>query len=145
MVQRSDDNGDLRRVAERDIRAQGSFNDARMEALMGRLLQTGVLLAASVVLGGGLLYVSTHASARTNYRTFAAEPIALRHPAALLKGIAHGDPLAIVAFGILLLVATPICRVISGVIAFAMERDRLYAAVSMVVLAVLLFGILRGT
>jgi len=123
----------------------GAFNDARMESIMGRLLQVGVLLAATVVLVGGVMYLFAHAGAAANYRVFAARPVALRHPAALLNGIARGDASAIIELGILLLVATPICRVIFAVIAFALERDRLYVAISLTVLAVLLFGMLRGS
>jgi uncharacterized membrane protein len=52
--------------------------------------------------------------------------------------------LAVIDLGILLLVATPICRVMFAVIAFVLEKDRLYIAVSAIVLAVLLFGMLRG-
>ena len=122
----------------------GAFNDARMEAIMGRLLQVGVLLAATVVLVGGVMYLFAHAGAPANYRVFAATPVALRHPTTLLQGIARGDASAIIELGILLLVATPICRVIFAVIAFALERDRLYVAISLTVLAVLLLGMLRG-
>jgi uncharacterized membrane protein len=121
-----------------------SMDDARMEVIMGRLLQIGVLLAASVVLAGGVMYVAAHAGESVSYRVFNAKPIVLRHPAALLTGVAHGDAFSIVVVGLLLLVATPICRVIFAVIAFAMERDRLYVAISLTVLAVLLFGMLRA-
>jgi uncharacterized membrane protein len=122
----------------------GEFDDARMEVIMGRLLQVGVLLAAAVVLGGSVLYASAHAGELANYRVFTAHPLELRHPAALLHGIARGDASAVLGLGILLLVATPICRVIFAVVAFAIERDRLYIAVSVTVLAVLLFGMLRS-
>lgn len=125
--------------------ASAPFDDARMEAIMGRLLQVGVLLAATVVLAGGLIFVSTHAGGRSDYRVFVAHPFELRHPSALLAGIARGDPPAIVQLGILLLIATPVCRVIFAVVAFAIERDRLYVAVSLTVLAVLLFGLLRAS
>jgi uncharacterized membrane protein len=131
--------------AERDSRPpEESFNDKQMEIIMGRLLQVGVLLAAAVVLAGGILYLSTRAHERSNYRVFVAQPVRLRHPAAMLHGIARGDASAVIDLGILLLVATPICRVIFAVIAFALEKDRLYIAVSAIVLAVLLFGMLRG-
>jgi uncharacterized membrane protein len=130
--------------AETPGKSAAAFDDARMEEMMGRLLQSGVLLAACVVLVGGVLYLVAHAGGQANYRVFRARPIELRHPAAWLRGIARGDASAIVELGILLLVATPICRVIFGVIAFAVERDRLYVAVSLTVLAVLLFGMLRG-
>ncbi len=132
-------------TAERDLHTLAkSFDDRLMEVVMGRLLQVGVLLAATVVLAGGILYLVTHAGAQSNYRVFAAQPLRLRHPAAMLRGIAHGDPLAVIQLGILLLVATPICRVIFAAIAFALEKDRLYIVVSAIVLAVLLIGMLRG-
>lgn len=111
---------------------------------MGRLLQAGVLLAATVVFAGGVLYLFAHAGERSNYRLFVAHPVGLRHPKALLKGIAAGDASAIIQLGILLLVATPICRVIFAVIAFVREGDRLYVAVSLTVLGVLLFGMFHG-
>jgi len=111
---------------------------------MGRLLQVGVLLAATVVLAGGAVYMVRHAGERANYRVFTAAPVEVRHPAAMLRGIAHGDAAAIIELGILLLVATPICRVIFAVIGFAVERDRLYVAISLTVLAVLLFGMFRA-
>jgi uncharacterized membrane protein len=128
-----------------DAAGQGSaFDDARMELIMGRLLQVGVLVAAAVVLVGGVMYVSARAGATANYRVFTAHPLMLRHPAALLRGIAHGDAPAILQLGILLLIATPICRVGFAVAAFWMERDRLFVAISLTVLGVLLFGMLRG-
>jgi uncharacterized membrane protein len=120
------------------------FDDARMEMIMGRLLQVGVLLSATVVLAGGVMYMIGHAGERSNYRAFTAAPIQLRHPAAMLRGIARGDAVAFIELGILLLVATPICRVIFAVIGFALERDRLYVAISLAVLAVLLFGMFRA-
>lgn len=118
--------------------------DARMELVMGRLLQGGVLLAAVVVLAGGIAYLFAHAGERTNYGVYVARPLGLRHPWALLKGIASGDASSIIQLGILLLVATPIGRVIFAVIAFVREGDRLYTVVSLTVLAVLLFGMFRG-
>jgi uncharacterized membrane protein len=122
---------------------EGGFDDARMELIMGRLLQVGVLVAATVVLAGGVMYLFAHAGELSDYRVFRARPVGLRHPKALLHGIAAGDASAIILCGLLLLVATPICRVIFAVVAFILERDRLYIAVSLIVLAVLLFGMLR--
>jgi len=125
--------------------AEGGMDDARMEIVMGRLLQAGVLLAATVMLAGGAMYLVTRSGQSANYRTFAARPLELRHPSAMLRGIARGDSAAILQLGVLLLVATPICRVIFAVGAFALERDRLYVAISLTVLAVLLFGMLRSS
>jgi uncharacterized membrane protein len=46
--------------------------------------------------------------------------------------------------GILLLIATPVCRVLFAIVAFVLEGDRLYVVVSLLVLAVLLFGMFHG-
>jgi uncharacterized membrane protein len=120
-------------------------HDQRMEVLMGRLLQIGVLLASAVVLLGGVLYLHQHAGTPANYRTFASEPATLRHPAQLFALVAKGDGTAIIQLGVLLLIATPIARVVFAVVGFAVERDRLYVAVSLAVLAVLMIGLFHSS
>jgi uncharacterized membrane protein len=119
------------------------FDDRRMEMIMGRLLQAGVLLASTVVLIGGALYLKAHASTPANYRTFTSEAAGLRYPARLLSLLKTGDPAAIVQLGILLLIATPVARVVFAVVGFAIERDRLYVVISLIVLAVLTFSLLH--
>jgi len=123
----------------------GGFNDSRMEAMMGRLLQIGVLFASAVVFIGGVLYVHAHSHIPVNYRTFTSEPANLRHPSHLFGLVATGDGAAIIQLGILLLIATPIARVIFAVIGFAIERDRLYVLISLIVLAVLMVGLLHSS
>jgi len=119
------------------------FDDRRMEAMMGRLLQAGVLLASTLVLVGGVLYLKMHADTAVNYRTFTDEATSLRYPDRLIGLLKQGDPAAIVQLGILLLIATPVARVAFAVIGFAIERDRLYIVVSLIVLVVLIFGLLH--
>jgi uncharacterized membrane protein len=120
------------------------FDDSRMETIMGRLLQAGVLLASAVVLIGGTLYLKANAHHPVNYRNFASEPSNLREPVQLLHLLAQGNAAAIIQLGVLLLIATPIARVIFAVAGFALERDRLYILVSLIVLAVLIFGLLHA-
>ena len=43
----------------------------------------------------------------------------------------------IIQMGLLLLIATPVARVVFSVFAFAVQRDSLYVAVTLVVLVVL--------
>jgi uncharacterized membrane protein len=131
-------------TAEQASTRSRSFDDQRMEAIMGRLLQFGVLLAATIVLAGGAMYAIEHAGGRSDYRTFRPHPLNVLHLGELFQGIATAKGSAVIQLGILLLVATPICRVIFAVFEFAWERDRLYIAVSLIVLAVLLYGMLRG-
>jgi uncharacterized membrane protein len=113
-----------------------------METMMGRLLQAGVLLASAVVLTGGFLYLRTHLGSVANYRVFAGEPAGLRSARGLLRLLMTGDPAAVIQVGILLLIATPVARVVFAVVGFALERDRFYVAVSLTVLAVLMASLL---
>jgi uncharacterized membrane protein len=117
------------------------FDDRRMETMMGGLLQAGVLFASAVVLVGAILYLREYGGRPVNYRTFSGEAANLRNPISLLRLLAAGDAAAIVQLGVLLLIATPVARVVFAVIAFAIERDRLYVGISLVVLAVLMFGL----
>jgi uncharacterized membrane protein len=52
------------------------------------------------------------------------------------------EPLAIAQTGLLTLLATPVARVATSVVAFALERDRLYAAITLAVLLILLTSII---
>jgi len=117
------------------------FDDSRMETIMGRLLQVGVFAASVVVLTGGVLYVRAHSGVAVDYRTFVSEPAGLRSVSGLFRLLRAGDPVAVIQVGVLLLIATPIARVVFAVVAFALERDRLYVAVSLAVLAVLMISL----
>ena len=102
-----------------------------------------MLLASAIVLIGGVLYLHANAGHPANFRTFLGEPADLRHPLQMMPLLAHGNPAAVIQAGLLLLIATPVARVVFAVIGFAIERDRLYVAVSLIVLAVLMFSILH--
>jgi uncharacterized membrane protein len=120
------------------------FDDRRMELIMGRLLQFGVMLASLVMLVGGLLYVKVHHATTPDYRVFKSEPEPLRHAGGVMKGIEAAEPAAIIQLAVLLLIATPVARVVFALIAFLIERDRLYVGISAAVLAVLLYGFFRS-
>ncbi len=51
------------------------------------------------------------------------------------------EPRSVIQLGLLLLIATPIARVAFSVVAFAVQRDRVYVGLSAVVLAVLLWSL----
>jgi uncharacterized membrane protein len=121
------------------------LDDARMERAMGVLLRFGVVLASTAVLAGMAFYLQDYAMHKAvDYRYFKAYTFGLRHDE-LLAGSARGNAAAVIQAGILLLIATPVARVVFAVVAFALERDRLYTAISLAVLAVLVFSLFHGT
>lgn len=112
-----------------------------LERAMGRMLQIGVLVAALVVLVGGVLYLAQEGGARPDYAHFQAAPTGMVTIARIVKGTTRLDPRSVIELGMLLLIATPICRVLFGVVGFAVLRDKLYTMVSVVVLAILIFSL----
>jgi uncharacterized membrane protein len=124
---------------------ESSFDDRRMELMMGRLLQVGVVLASAVILVGVVLYLRSRHAAVADYRVFVSEPDALREPGRLFGEIGHGGAAALIQLGVLLLIATPVARVVFAVIAFLVERDWLYVSISMIVLGVLVFSLIHSS
>ena len=122
-----------------------------MEVAMGMLLRIGVIAAAVLVAIGGML-VLRHPNARMpNYTVFhpleknaasASGIVPFHSISGVLEHLSSGD--GIIALGLLVLVATPIARVIFAIIGFARERDWLYTVVSLIVLAVLAFSLVHG-
>jgi uncharacterized membrane protein len=77
-----------------------------------------------------------------DFSVFRGDSSDLRSVSDVLRGVAARDPRAIVQFGIILLIATPVARVALTLVAFLLQQDRLYAALTTLVLAVLLYGLL---
>jgi uncharacterized membrane protein len=119
----------------------GSWNDLRIEVIIGVLLRTGVILAAAVVLCGGAIYLVRHGYDAVNFGTFHSEPEALRSVTGIIHGALHLSGRAIIQLGLLILIATPVARVAFSAVAFAIERDYLYVWITLFVLAVLLYSL----
>ncbi len=117
-------------------------DERHIEEIMGNLLRVGVLLSATVVLIGGILYLMRYGAMRPNYRIFRGELEELRSIPAILRFALRGHRRGIIQFGLLLLILTPIARVAFSVYAFARERDYLYIGATLLVLAVLLYSLL---
>ena len=122
-----------------------AWDDYRIEIIVGHLLRTGVILAASVVLIGAMLYLWRHGHEVPNYSAFHGEPESLKSPVEIFRGVMHLSARAIIQLGLLLLIATPVARVIFSAIAFAIERDGMYVVITLIVLAVLLFSLFGST
>jgi uncharacterized membrane protein len=77
------------------------------------------------------------------FRKTVAPPVSYHsiRPELLFGRIGHLDPLAIMELGILLLLFTPLARIVVAVITFALERDMKYVLISLGVLAVVLLSI----
>jgi uncharacterized membrane protein len=120
------------------------MDDRRLETNIGNLLRAGVLLSAATVFTGGVLYLSRHHADQVSYRQFVAGGAIVQSFRGVLQSAAHLNSQGLIQFGLLLLIATPVARVALAVIGFALERDRLYAVVSLIVLVILVLSLMRA-
>ena len=120
------------------------ITDRQVEQSIGILLRAGVLLAAAVVLIGGVLYLAEAKNHIADYHSFHSEPKELRSPRIVVHNAFSGNPAAIIELGLLLLILTPVARVVFSVLAFAREHDYMYVVMTLIVLGVLLYSLIAG-
>ena len=120
------------------------MNDRRLENILGRLLQTGVLLAATIVAAGAVGDLVRHPSSRVDYRVFTPGSADLRTLSGIARSAVHLHSEGLIQLGLLLLIATPVARVAMALVGFALERDRLYTMVSLIVLLILAFSLIHA-
>jgi uncharacterized membrane protein len=118
--------------------------DQRMDQIMAILLRSGVSLAASLVFIGGIVYLSRHDLPSINYRVFQGEPQELRTVGGILREAAKFHGRGLIQLGLLVLIATPVARVLFSVLAFVYEKDWTYVAITMIVLALLGYSLFGG-
>jgi uncharacterized membrane protein len=117
------------------------LSDTTVDLIVGQLLRGGVILASAVVLVGGVLYLIQEGGQAPETRVFHGEPPQLRSPSGIVQDALRGDGPCVIQLGLLLLIATPVARVVFSVVVFALQRDITYVVVTLVVLAVLLFSL----
>ena len=115
--------------------------DQKVERIVGVLLQTGVLLSILVALIGMTLYLGRAGRQVADFQVFRGEPFDLRGASAIVAAALAGRREAVIQLGVVILIATPIARVLLSLVAFALQRDRTYVVVTLIVLVVLLSGL----
>lgn len=119
-----------------------------VDVAISNLLRAGVVISmAVVVIGLAVTFIhhpqyvrsTTALSGLTDART--VYPHRLRDVATRIR---QGRGQAIVMLGLLMLIATPVARVAFSIVAFALERDRLYVTITLVVLSLLIVSFVIG-
>jgi uncharacterized membrane protein len=118
------------------------WSDRKIEEIVGEILRAGVIVSALVVFVGGLLYLIGNAWARPHYHIFRGEPTDLKTLGGVLHGVRQVHAQAIIQLGLLLLIATPVLRVVASIVGFAAEGDRMYVIFTAIVLSILLYSLL---
>ena len=120
------------------------WSDEQVEKIVGNLLRSGVITAAAVVLAGGIIYLIRYGSNLPDYSIFKGVPTEFRSVGGILDAAFTFRSRGLIQLGLLLLIATPVARVTFSIIAFALQRDRIYIVITLIVLGVLIYSLAGG-
>ncbi len=116
------------------------FND-----IIGYALRIGVIISAIIILlGVGILFLRDSSNGFTISQIAAPNSIvnsSLFKPDEVFSGIPKLDALDLIYLGLMVLIATPVIRVLLGILQFATERNKLYTIITAIVFFNLMFAI----
>ncbi len=117
-----------------------------MNLVIGRVLRYGVILSATIIVLGTIGMAATNGFSQveamlTYYPNVPHDNIDISL-SGFLSGLAAFTPFSWIELGVVVLILTPVSRVLISVFLFTAERDRLYVLITAVVLALLLFSML---
>ncbi len=136
-----------------DRRDAGGTGGAATETIIGWILRIGVTASAILIAAGVLLLFFTGS---TGYGASLGNLNDLVHygqatgsrfpttPGEVFAGLAGLRPYALIALGLLVLIATPVVRVAASVLLFWLERDTAYVCITLLVLCILILSFLLG-
>lgn len=108
--------------------------------ILGNLLRAGVIISATIIAIGGLIYLARHAGAVPQDRIFHSEPPQFRTLSGLFRWQTLASSLGVIELGIVLLMLTPVARVAMSLFAFVKERDWMYVFFTAIVLGLLCYS-----
>ena len=120
----------------------------KVELVISTLLREGVITSLAIVVVGLVLsfvhhpaYLSSHSQLKqiTTPGRFVPHSIG-----EVVSGVVQLKGEAIIALGLLLLIATPVLRVAVSIVVFLIERDWIFVALTGFVLAMLIFSFFLG-
>ncbi|WP_316820808.1 DUF1634 domain-containing protein [Pedobacter gandavensis] len=120
------------------------ITDYDMEQLIGQVLRYGVITSGMVAIIGGIWYLFQNGSAIPNYREFNGEPAGYTSLPGIIEGLKNGSAKEIIQLGVVILIATPILRIVFSLFSFILEKDKLYIVITLIVLVIILFSMFGG-
>ena len=120
------------------------INDKDIQLILGTLLRAGVIISMSIVLIGGAIFLIHNKGVITDYKVFKPELARFSSIVAIFKGLLTFQGDAIVQFGILMLIFTPIARIVFAIFSFLIERDYLYVLIGFIILAIITISLNGG-
>ncbi len=109
---------------------------------MSIVLRAGLLLTVILFVAGLLLFFVEHPGESLSTLFSSTSFLRYLNPGVLFGALGHGDPGAVLTLGMYVLVATPMARVLTGMVYFHEHGERDMTVVTLAVLTLLLVGAL---
>jgi|SRR5271157_2057270 len=110
-----------------------------LAGVISNVLRIGVVLSAAIIIFGVILLVRTSGSSDATPLLNVKQIPTL---GSFLGGLASLQAYSVIELGAIVLIATPVSRVLISVFLFAAQKDRLYTLITLTVLVLLLFSML---
>jgi uncharacterized membrane protein len=112
-----------------------------MRKWISLILRTGVIASAILLLTGGILFAIQHPGTVFSFKSFAGEPERLREVGAIFSEALQFRSRSVMQLGILVLIATPVLRVIFSLIEFLIHRDWIFVLITAIVISTLFYSL----
>jgi uncharacterized membrane protein len=119
-------------------------HDTDIQQIIGWILRMGVIISMVIVFVGGCVYLYRHSAETVHYGKFVGVPEFVHSAGGIWHGILTLRGRAIIQAGIILLVCTPVIRILFSAVGFMFERDRLYTGITLLVLLIIVASALTG-
>lgn len=116
-----------------------------MRQAIGNALRIGVTAACTIAIVSGIYYLVRHGGEpMPDYTTFRGEPASYTTLSGIIGGVFQLAAQDWIQLGVLVLMLTPIIRVVLSIVDFARQRDWLYVVLTAIVLLVIIGNSLEG-
>jgi len=120
------------------------MKDEQIQNNLARVMVAGTIISASIIFAGLCWYLLANQGLKAGDHIFSGEPKYFENPVSMVRRAFEvhevGHRRSFIMLGVILLLISPVVRVAFAFCGFALQKDRLYAIISLVVLVVLLIS-----
>ena len=120
------------------------FTDVDLNRSVGNLLRLGVILSVVTSLIGFIKLFTEGFKMPNKYNLLEMGDSSEKVWGTFWNSLMKGEGMAIIQLGILLLILTPLVRIIFALIGYLKEKDYTYVVISMIVLTIMVVSFLTG-
>jgi uncharacterized membrane protein len=121
-----------------------NFTDVDLNRSVGNLLRLGIILSVATSLIGFIKLFTEGFEMPKKYTSLAIANSSDKVWSHFWNSLCKGEGMAIIQLGILLLIFTPLMRIIFALIGYLKEKDYIYVFISSVVLAIMAVSFFAG-